>query len=197
MSNDFRLVIEDVFRFQDGRTVFAGVVDEPHGYIGRGTFELVVDGELRGGFLIEGEMLAAGGDGSKRAVSTTDVRCVDRAFLEGHEIVLRPADPSKRRGAFVMHRHLLGVESPPAEYLADPMTQAPILPEGWDGDAWVGPRGRGYFLRAWNKQVGLVAYGRGPTYEAARRAILDQVADGGRRIEINPSDAETFRANAN
>ena len=83
-----------------------------------------------------------------------------------------------------MHRHLIGIESPPAAYVADPMTQGPILPEGWDGDAWIDPLGKGYYLRAWNKQTSRVAYGGGPTYGDARRALLVDVAEGIRRAEI-------------
>ena len=89
-----------------------------------------------------------------------------------------------------MHRHLIGVDSPPAEYLADPMTQGPILPEGWDGDAWINLKGDSYFLRAWNKQTNQVAYGKGKTYEDARRALLDDVARGTRKVVIQFSEAE-------
>jgi hypothetical protein len=83
-----------------------------------------------------------------------------------------------------MHRHLIGLESPPAEYVADPMTQGPILPEGWDGDAWLEPTGKGYFLRAWNTRNVRVAYGNGATYEDARRTLLVDVAQGNRTAEI-------------
>jgi hypothetical protein len=83
-----------------------------------------------------------------------------------------------------MHRHLIGIDSPPADYVADPMTQGPILPEGWDGDAWLDPSGNGYYLRAWNKQSGRVAYGSGQTYELTRRALLADVAQGRLRVEI-------------
>ena len=51
------------------------------------------------------------------------------------------------------HRHLLGIDSPPREYVPDDMTLGPVLPEGWDGDAWMKPAGGGYFLRAWNKNA--------------------------------------------
>lgn len=84
-----------------------------------------------------------------------------------------------------MHRHLVGLDSPPPEYIADPMTLGPVLPEGWDGDAWVEPRGRGYFLRAWNKGTARVAYGIGTTYEESRKRLLDDVAAGTRRAEID------------
>jgi hypothetical protein len=84
-----------------------------------------------------------------------------------------------------MHRHLIGLDSPPPEYVADPMTQGPVLPEGWDGDAWVDPTGPGCYLRAWNKESGRVAYGRGGLYEEARRALLQEVARGSRRVRVS------------
>jgi hypothetical protein len=54
------------------------------------------------------------------------------------------------------------------------MTQGPVLPEGWDGDAWVDASKKGYFLRARHKQSARVAYGKGSTYEEARRALLEK-----------------------
>ena len=82
-----------------------------------------------------------------------------------------------------MYRHLIGIDSPPPEYVLDPMTQGPILPEGWDGDAWCDPGGRGFYLRAWNKASGRVAYSRGRTYADARAALLREVVEGRRRVE--------------
>ncbi len=87
-----------------------------------------------------------------------------------------------------MHRHLLGVDSPPAEYVADPMTQGPILPEGWDGDAWVDPAGPGCFLRAWSKSTGRIATGRGKTYEDARRELLNDVGRGRRSVVVTAQE---------
>lgn len=85
-----------------------------------------------------------------------------------------------------MHRHLIGLESPPDDYVPDPMTQGPVLPEGWDGDAWVDPNPRrtGYFLRAWNARTNRVAYARGTNYESARRALLAEVSEGTLRVEV-------------
>jgi hypothetical protein len=189
MKLDYQFLVRDIFRFGDGRTVFLGNADDGPGYIARGPFEILIDGEIRGGFPIEGEMIAhtpaSRGATAARAFSSTEVQCVDREFLKGHEVVLRPADPAKVTGAFVMHRHLLGLDSPPPEYVPDPMTQGPVLPEGWDGDAWVDPKGRGYYLRAWNKQSSRVAYGKGPSYEDARLSLRNDVADGTRTVEIS------------
>jgi hypothetical protein len=196
MKLDYQFLVRDIFRFGDGRrTVFLGVTDDGPGYISRGPFEILIDGELRCSFPFEGEMIAhtpaTPSATASRAFSSTEVQCVDREFLEGHVIVLRPADPSKVKGAFVMHRHLLGIDSPPPAYVPDPMTQGPVLPEGWDGDAWVDPKGRGYYLRAWNKQSGRVAYGKGPSYESARLALRNDVADGTRTVEISTREVST------
>jgi hypothetical protein len=103
-----------------------------------------------------------------------------RAFDDRQDLL-----PHKDR-RIAMHRHLIGLESPPPDYIPDPMTQGPVLPEGWDGDAWVDPNPRrpGYFLRAWNAQTGRVAYARGTTYEDARRMLLTEVAEGTQRVEV-------------
>jgi hypothetical protein len=189
MTPEYQLLVQDIFRFRDGRAVFAGVVEGDPGYISRGPFEVLIDGEVRCGFEVEAEMLSdrvtKPGEVRLRSVSSTEVKCVDREFLKDHDFVLRPADPSTMPRGFVMHRHLLGVDSPPSQYVADPMTQGPILPEGWDGDAWIDPARPGYFLRAWHKQEGRVAYGRGITYEAARRALLEDVVKGVREVTIS------------
>ena len=84
-----------------------------------------------------------------------------------------------------MHRHLLGIDSPPPDYIADPITQGPVLPEGWDGDAWVKASGRAYFLRAWDKESHRVAYGRGSSYDDARRELLEDIASGTRLVVIS------------
>ena len=82
-----------------------------------------------------------------------------------------------------MHRHLIALESPPAEFVPDPMTLGPVLPEGWDGDAWIRPGNPSYFLRAWSID-GRVAYGIADTYEAARRLLLEDVASGTLRVKF-------------
>jgi hypothetical protein len=83
-----------------------------------------------------------------------------------------------------MHRHLIGLDSPPRHYVAEPTTLSGILPEDWDGDAWVAPGGSGYFLRAWNKGEGLIAYGEGPRYEIARERLLQGVTSASSRVKV-------------
>ena len=185
-SDPYTMRIQDIFKFKDGRVVFVGEVDGDPRYIHPGPCEIRVDGVPCGRIRVEGEMLASHGPGHPgglmRSVSTLSTRIVDREWIALGRWELKSL--SNPRGA-TMHRHLLGVDSPPPEYIADPMTLGPVLPEGWDGDAWVEPRGRGYFLRAWNKGTARVAYGAGRTYEESRKHLLDEVAEGSRRAEID------------
>jgi hypothetical protein len=44
------------------------------------------------------------------------------------------------------------------------------------------PGGGGFFLRAWNKESGRYAIGRGTTYQGARQALLADVREGTRRV---------------
>jgi len=208
--------LEDVFHFQDGRTVFAGSVVGADRRIPQCMVEIWVEGKRRSTpFRIEGEMLAGGCRGpvanASRAVSTGELKCLDRADLSRGVWELRASrsdskaieelnsrdspdrgdftQDSERRGS--MHRHLIGLHSPPDEYVADPLTQGPVLPEGWDGDAWVDPNLRrpGYFLRAWNARTGRVAYAQESTYESARRALLSEIAEGTRIVEVRETSA--------
>lgn len=187
LSTPFLMRIRDVFRFKDGRTVLVGEVEGEDNLIPTDLCELAVDGEVRGRFRIEGEMIECGagadGPGRLRSISTRRLGGLESSDLGEREWSIRPGPRREQR----MHRHLIGVDSPPPDYVADPLTLGPVLPEGWDGDAWVEPGGRGYFLRAWHKPTARVAYGRGPTYEAARRVLLDDVRSGARRAEVTDS----------
>ena len=177
--------VEDIFHFRDGRTVLVGRVEDGPAFIRRGRFGLWLDGELRGSIDVEGEMLDDGPKpGLLRSVSTTDGVRLDREEIAGRQLLLKPAPtPEGRRSS--VHRHLIGLTSPPGDYVADPMTLGPVLPEGWDGDAWekIGNRG-GSFLRAWNKLTGRAAYAEESSYEEARRVLLREVASGGRVVSV-------------
>ena len=83
-----------------------------------------------------------------------------------------------------MHRHLLGLNSPPNDYVADRFASTMFVPEHWDGDAWIRANGREYFLRAWNVMTGRVAYGRGTSFEQARLQLLIDVTEGTRHVQI-------------
>jgi hypothetical protein len=184
MSHDFQ--VSDIFHLRDGRTIFAGTVDHP-GFIRLGRFEVWIDGRDCGTVLILGEEMpnfaTPPREPRPRAISTSDPFHLDRDSLEGRRLVLRPVTGGVNREAR-MHRHLIGLNSPPRHYVAEPTTLAPILPEDWDGDAWYAPGKSGYFLRAWNKGEGRIAYGEGPHYEIARERLLEGVISASSRVEV-------------
>ena len=84
-----------------------------------------------------------------------------------------------------MHRHLLGLNSPPADSVFDRLATSLGLPQDWHGDAWVHSNGRGYFLRAWNVTTGGVAYGEGLRFNDARQQLLNDLTEGNRRVKIS------------
>jgi len=190
MGGSCTIQVEDIFHFKDGRTVFVGSVENGPKFFKRGRYGVWLDGEWRGSIDLEGEMLNGGSkvgrSGPLRSVSTTDKFRLDRESIANRSLVLKPTPPSEARRSHV-HRHLIGLKSPPPEYVADPMTLGPVLPEGWDGDAWenVGRSG-GSFLRAWNKATGRVAYGDANSYEEARRLLLLKVSSGGDTAILDP-----------
>ncbi len=190
MGNSYAMTLRDVFQFRDGRTVLVGEVEGHDGYIPRSRFEVRLHDDLCGLLDVEGEMishrLVVQGGTRLRSLSNTTTFALNREFLIKGPLILKSTEKLGGRES-QMHRHLLGVDSPPSDLLADPMTQGPVLPEGWDGDAWERPGGGDDFLRAWNKECGLVAYGRGSTYEEARRCLLDNLRDGSRRVVISSS----------
>lgn len=69
----------------------------------------------------------------------------------------------------------------PHSYVQDHMTDGPVLPDGWTGDAWQAQdQGRGYFLRAWNNSTGQVATIQSETsYEEAAKRLRQKIQDGG------------------
>ena len=83
-----------------------------------------------------------------------------------------------------MHRHLLGLTSPPADHLPDRSAMPLDLPELWDGDVWVKANGQAYFLRAWCVTSGRVAYGVGAKFQEARRALMAELVEGNRWVKV-------------
>jgi hypothetical protein len=187
VERDDSIQVKEVFHFKDGRTVFVGVMENGPKFINRGRFGVMLDGELCGFIDIEGEMLTGGSqkdrEGGLRSVSTTDAFRLDSETIASRRFVLKPVHALDARRSLV-HRHLIGVDSPPSDYVPDPMTLGPVLPEGWDGDTWE-KIGLGYFLRAWNKNSGRVAYSRASSYEEARRLLLREVATGGEVVDLS------------
>jgi len=84
------------------------------------------------------------------------------------------------------HRHLIAIESPPDNHEPDDMTLGPVLPAGWDGDAWKGKdkAGNSYWLRAWNQKTTCYAIAQASTYVAARQILCADVAEGGSRKAV-------------
>lgn len=72
-QNRFAMIVQDVFLFLDGRTVFLGEVPVGPAFIGPGQCELLIAGVLFARFRIEGEMIIVRrGRSSLRSVSTTE-----------------------------------------------------------------------------------------------------------------------------
>ena len=89
-----------------------------------------------------------------------------------------------------MHRHLLGLTSPPADSVPDRFAMTLGLPDQWDGDVWVKSNGRAYFLRAWNVETNRVAYGEGIKYEDARQNLLTDIDQGNRRVKVTTQESK-------
>ena len=89
-----------------------------------------------------------------------------------------------------MHRNLIGLTSPPADYIPDRFASTLGLPEDWDGDVWVKSDGQAYFLRGWNVTSGRIAYGEGSRYEDARQHLLREMAQGTRRVKVSIQESK-------
>ncbi len=180
----FRMAVVDVFKFSDGRTVFVGKIDSGEDAILLpGKCELSV-GDLTTEIDIQPEMLSHVQqiDDRLRAVATSNNLSLPNNVSSG-QITLRGR--MRMRG----HRDLVGIESPPREFVPDRMTLGPRLPEGWDGDSWTSPDESSCYLRAWNKATATYAIGRGNRYDEARAVLLDEIARGGRPVEISVRSA--------
>jgi hypothetical protein len=173
------MAVVDIFRFGDGRTVFVGKIDEGDDAIvlpGKGDLiigERKIEVELQSEMIDNSERRSDG----LRAVATTDPLSIPKNVTPS-KLVLK--GKMRMRG----HRDLIGIESPPREFVPDRMTLGPRLPDGWDGDAWTSPDEARFFLRAWNKAIARYAIGTGGRYEEARANLLDELNKGGRRVEI-------------
>ncbi len=183
MHETFHMSIEDVFLLREGYTVFAGPIEEGEmAIIEPGPATILVNGRKLATVQIDREAIPLRAVPCKkraiRALSTRDASGLTRAMVETNECKL---EGSMR---YQGHRELPVVDSPPADYLADDMTLASRLPQGWDGDAWLAPDGRGCFLRAWNKPEDRYAIAQGGTYEDARKKLLEEIAKGGTQVEI-------------
>ncbi len=184
MDTTFEMRIEDIFRLEDDQIVLVGPVVGETKYIRPGRYELHLDDQLHAILRIEGEMAASHEAGPWRSVSTRDTKYLDQSAVRHGKWTLKTLSKKHLRG-IEMHRHLVGIESPPCDFVPDPMTLGPALPENWDGDAWISSDDRNYFLRAWNKDSGRIAYGSGESYDNARRSLLDNITNGTARAVVS------------
>lgn len=187
-DGEFSMLIRDVFHFADGRTVFAGELQEGEALLlCAGPAQLFDRGRLIAEFEIEPEMLPSRSDiwerQSIRAVSTNASIKLLSGDIDGGTLVL------KGRMRMTGHRDLVGIDSPPDDFVADTMTLGPRLPRGWDGDAWTSPDESHYFLRAWNKATARYAIATGDRYDEARKTLLGEIAAGGKPVIISAREA--------
>lgn len=192
MSEPFRMKIQEVFFLQDGRTVLVGPVEGgEHVILQAGPGRILIEGQRAATVRLEPEMVPNRASTQSRvevrAISTNDVTGLTRAIVSEKECVLE--GNMRYKG----HRDLLGIESPPKDFVPDDMTLGPRLPDGWDGDAWMKAGGGGYFLRAWNKAQGRCAVARGERYEDARASLLDEIGRGGNRVEVRVAETTSTR----
>jgi len=183
MSQTFHMTITDVFFFRDGRTVLCGPIEEGEiAIVEPGPATILVGGKPLSQITIEREGIASRSSPMERlevrAVPTRDGTGLDKTMVENQRCTLE--GPMRYAG----HRDLVGIDSPPDNYIPDNMTLGPRLPEGWDGDAWVKPGGDGCFLRAWSKAFGRYATAQGSKYEETRIQLLATIEAGGNRAEI-------------
>lgn len=78
-------------------------------------------------------------------------------------------------------RHRVGIDSPPADHEPDDLTLGPVLPAGWDGDAWKreAKNVNSYWLRAWNQSTGQYAIAKADRYDEARERLIESINSGG------------------
>jgi uncharacterized protein YodC (DUF2158 family) len=79
-----------------------------------------------------------------------------------------------------VHRHLIGIESPPDGFVLDHMTIGPSFPSDWEVETWIRAGSAvGYWLRAWNKSTARYAIAKANTYSEAADNLRDDVSRGG------------------
>lgn len=195
MHETFHMSIKDIFFLRDGKTVLCGPIDEGEvALVQPGPATVFVDGTPITTIQIEREGIASRPVPMQRlevrALSTSESTGLNKELVANRKCTL---EGSMRYSG---HRDLVGIDSPPADYVADDMTLGPRLPEGWDGDAWMKPGGGGFFLRAWNKAQARYALAQDATYEDARNKLLVEITGGGKGVQIRVRDLPTNPRNA-
>ncbi len=177
----FKLHVRDVFHFKDGRTALAGFVEGGEDVmILAGECSLLLDDRQIATIRIQPEMLNTTGSiwnrRDLRGVTTSDPVNISDVDLKSGKIVLEGTMTVQR------HRHLIGIDFTSGKFFTRPHDLRPPTPEGWDGDAWVAPGERDYFLRAWSKITGQYAIARADRYEEARKQLLDEILHRPRKV---------------
>jgi hypothetical protein len=190
MHEVFHMSIKEIFFLRDGRTVFAGPIEEGElAIIEPGPAVVQINGKTLATVQIEREAIASRAQPLERlevrAVSTRDPTGLNKETVATQDCTL---EGTMRYSG---HRHLVGIDSPPPDFVPDDMTLGPRLPDGWDGDAWMKPGGSSYFLRAWNKAHARCATAQDAKYEDARTRLLAAIAAGGRKVEISATELAT------
>ena len=187
-AHKFLMRVQESFQLGDGRRVLAGEVEGGEQVlILPGQCDVLINGRKKATITIEPEMLFTPGDvwtrRDFRAVATRDKIDIEDSEIKSGLVTLE--------GLMSIHGHrdLIGIESPPLDFSPDPMTLGPRLPDGWDGDAWVGPNEADYFLRAWNKSTARYAIARASKYEEARDRLLDEIRHHPRRVTIQMTES--------
>ena len=85
MGQHFRMLIKDVFRFEDGTTVFAGNVLEGPQFIHGGEFELAIGGKRLGIVHLDGERMSGSAQAGIRSISITPPLGFDPGQVKEHE----------------------------------------------------------------------------------------------------------------
>src|SRR5437762_3152770 len=134
MNNVFHMLIRDLFVLQDGRTILCGPIEEGEvAVVMPGPATVLVDGKPVATIRIEREAIASRPTPMQRldvrALATRDPTGLDKTTVSDRTCTL------EGQMRYTGHRHLVGIDSPPEDYVADDMTLGPRLPEGWDGDA--------------------------------------------------------------
>ena len=78
------------------------------------------------------------------------------------------------------HRHLIGVETPPQDFVLDNIIMGPNFPSDWEVETWTHKGDcEAYWLRAWNKSTGRYAVASSHSYTDAADKLRNDVAQGG------------------
>lgn len=85
----FEMLIEEIFNFQDGRTVFIGSIAGDEKFIKECDCEILIDGQFFSKIHIEGEMLPCNSKSKLRSISTVNKIDVSKLPYKSKSVKLR------------------------------------------------------------------------------------------------------------